>query len=148
MNISASIQKIVILFMPVYWDRDKCFSERKIRVKTVPDRRMWAQQIPSTPRHKIGNCVNACVNFNCDCTELKEYNEKENVYVCICVVYWGLGLWYRPNWIHIESGENPRGVRIPEGRVQGANGGQGELVYEQPGIEVDNSCHSWREPSK
>jgi hypothetical protein len=37
---------------------------------------------------------------------------------------------------------------IPEGRVQGANGGQGELVYEQPGIEVDDSCHSWREPSK
>jgi hypothetical protein len=23
-----------------------------------------------------------------------------------------------------------------------------ELVYEQPGIEVDNSCHSWRVPSK
>jgi hypothetical protein len=34
------------------------------------------------------------------------------------------------------------------GRVQGANGGQGELVYEQPGIEVDDSCHSWRVPSK
>jgi hypothetical protein len=26
--------------------------------------------------------------------------------------------------MHIESGENPRGVGIPEGRVQGANGGQ------------------------
>jgi hypothetical protein len=50
--------------------------------------------------------------------------------------------------MHIESGENPRGVGIPEGRVQGANGGQGKLVYEQPGIEVDDSCHSWREPSK
>jgi hypothetical protein len=50
--------------------------------------------------------------------------------------------------MHIESGENPRGVGLPEGRIQGANGGQGELVYEQPGIEVDDSCHSWREPSK
>ncbi len=50
--------------------------------------------------------------------------------------------------MHIESGEDPRGVGIPEGRVQGANGGQRELVYEQPGIEVDDSCHSWREPSK
>jgi hypothetical protein len=50
--------------------------------------------------------------------------------------------------MHIESGENPRGVRTPEGRVQGANGGQRELVYEQPGIEVDDSYHSWREPSK
>ncbi len=43
---------------------------------------------------------------------------------------------------------NPRGVGILEGRVQGANGGQKELVYEQPGTEVDDSCHSWRVPSK
>ncbi len=35
-----------------------------------------------------------------------------------------------------------------EGRVQGASGGQRELVYEQPGTEVDDSCHSWRVPSK
>ncbi len=34
MNISVNIQKIVILFMHVYWDRDKCSSEKKIRVKT------------------------------------------------------------------------------------------------------------------
>ncbi len=33
-------------------------------------------------------------------------------------------------------------------RVQGANGGRRELVYEQPGTEVDDSCHSWRVPSK
>jgi hypothetical protein len=65
-----------------------------------------------------------------------------------CVVYWESGLWYRPNWMHIESGENPRGVGFPEGRVQGDNGGQRESVYEQPKIEVDDSCHSWREPSK
>jgi hypothetical protein len=35
-----------------------------------------------------------------------------------------------------------------EGRVLGSNGGQGELVYEQPGTEVDNSYHIWRVPSK
>jgi hypothetical protein len=50
--------------------------------------------------------------------------------------------------MHVESGENPRGVGIPRGRVQGDNGGQRESVYEQPGTEVDDSCHSWREPSK
>ncbi len=50
--------------------------------------------------------------------------------------------------MHTESGENPGGVGISEGRVQGANGGQGESVYEQPGIEEDDSCHSWRVPSK
>jgi hypothetical protein len=38
--------------------------------------------------------------------------------------------------------ENPKGVGILEGRVQGADGEQGELVYEQPGTEVDDSCHS------
>ncbi len=37
---------------------------------------------------------------------------------------------------------NPRGVGILEGRVQGADGGQMELVYEQPETEVDDSCHS------
>ncbi len=33
---------------------------------------------------------------------------------------------------------------------EGARGqrGRGGLVYEQPGIEVDDSCHSWRVPSK
>ncbi len=43
---------------------------------------------------------------------------------------------------------NPRRAGILEGRVQGANGGQRELVYEQPGTEFDDSCHSWRVPSK
>jgi hypothetical protein len=60
----------------------------------------------------------------------------------------GIGFVIPPNWMHIGSGENPGGVGIPEGRVQGDNGGQRESVYEQPGIEVDDSCHSWREPSK
>jgi hypothetical protein len=44
--------------------------------------------------------------------------------------------------MHIGSGKNPRGVGILEGRVQGPDGEQGELVYEQPGTEVDDSCHS------
>jgi hypothetical protein len=46
------------------------------------------------------------------------------------------------------SGETQEGVGILEGRVQGANGGQRELVYEQPETEVDDFCHSWRVPSK
>jgi hypothetical protein len=50
--------------------------------------------------------------------------------------------------MHVEFGENPRGVGIPRGRVQGDNGGQRESVYEQPGTEVDDSYHSWRKPSK
>ncbi len=36
----------------------------------------------------------------------------------------------------------PKGVGILGGRVQGPGGEQGELVYKQPGTEVDDSCHS------
>ncbi len=50
--------------------------------------------------------------------------------------------------MHIGARGNPRRVGNLEGRVQGSNGGQGELVYEQPGTEVDNSYHIWRVPSK
>ncbi len=35
-----------------------------------------------------------------------------------------------------------------EGRGQGSNGGQREIVYEQPGTEANNSYHNWRVPSK
>ncbi len=38
-------------------------------------------------------------------------------------------------------GKPNRGV-ILEGRVQGPDGEQGELVFKQPGTEVDDSCHS------
>jgi hypothetical protein len=38
--------------------------------------------------------------------------------------------------------ENPRGVGILGGRVQGPGEEQGELVYKQPETEVDDSCHS------
>ncbi len=44
--------------------------------------------------------------------------------------------------MHIGSGENPRGVGILGGRVHGPGEEQGELVYKQPGTEVDDSCHS------
>ncbi len=44
--------------------------------------------------------------------------------------------------MHVGTGKPERGVGILEGRVQGANGGQRELVYEQPGTEEDDSCHS------
>jgi hypothetical protein len=37
--------------------------------------------------------------------------------------------------------ENPRGVGILGGRVQGPGEEQGELVYKQPETEVDDSCH-------
>jgi hypothetical protein len=43
---------------------------------------------------------------------------------------------------------NPRGVGILGRRVHGPGEGTGELVYEQPGNEVDGSCHKKRVPSK
>ena len=50
--------------------------------------------------------------------------------------------------MHIGLGEIRERVGILEGRVQGSNGGQRELVYEQPGTEADDSYHNWRMPSK
>ncbi len=46
------------------------------------------------------------------------------------------------------SSGNPGGLGIWGGREQGSNGGPRGLVYEQPGTEVDDSCHNWRVPSK
>jgi hypothetical protein len=42
----------------------------------------------------------------------------------------------------------PKGGRDFGWRVHGSDGGTGELVYEQPGNEVDRSCHKRRVPSK
>jgi hypothetical protein len=42
----------------------------------------------------------------------------------------------------------PRGVEISGGRVYEPSEGMGKLVYEQPGNEVDGSCHRRRVPSK
>jgi hypothetical protein len=50
--------------------------------------------------------------------------------------------------MHAGFGGNPRRVGILEGRIQGAKGGQRGLVYEQPGTQVDDSCHCWKVPSK
>jgi hypothetical protein len=44
--------------------------------------------------------------------------------------------------MHIRSGENPGRVGIWKGGYRGPVGEQGELVYKQPGTEVDDSCHS------
>ncbi len=42
----------------------------------------------------------------------------------------------------------PRGVGILGGRVYEPSEELGKLVYEQPGNEVDGSCHRRRVPSK
>jgi hypothetical protein len=42
----------------------------------------------------------------------------------------------------------PQGVGILGGRVYEPGEGTGKLVYEQPGNEVDGSCHKKRVPSK
>jgi hypothetical protein len=49
--------------------------------------------------------------------------------------------------MHIESGETQEGSGFRREGYKGPMGDKRELVYEQPGIEVDDSCHSWREPS-
>ncbi len=46
------------------------------------------------------------------------------------------------------SSGNPRRAGNLVERVEGSNGGQRGLVYEQPGTEVDDSYHNWRVPSK
>jgi hypothetical protein len=43
--------------------------------------------------------------------------------------------------------KKPQGARNLGGRVYGPGEGMGKLVYEQPGYEVDGSCHS-KEGSK
>jgi hypothetical protein len=44
--------------------------------------------------------------------------------------------------MHIGTGKTQGGVGILGGTVLGPGVEQGELVYEQPGTEVDDSCHS------
>jgi hypothetical protein len=46
------------------------------------------------------------------------------------------------------SGNPGRVGNLGGGGEQGSNGGQRGLVCEQPGTEVDDSCHNWRVPSK
>jgi hypothetical protein len=58
----------------------------------------------------------------------------------------GLGSQCCPNECIFGSGK-PQGVGISGGRVNEPGEGMGKLVYEQPGNEVDGSCHS-KEGSK
>ncbi len=44
--------------------------------------------------------------------------------------------------MHIGSGKTRGGLGFWKEGYKGLNGEQGELVYEQPGTEVDDSCHS------
>jgi hypothetical protein len=63
-----------------------------------------------------------------------------------CARAYGLGSQCRPNECILGSGK-PRGVGISGGRVYEPGEEMGKLVYEQPGNEVDGSCHS-KEGSK
>jgi hypothetical protein len=72
--------------------------------------------------------------------------EKINKYSSSCKRAYGLGSQCRPNLCIFGSGK-PRGVGISGGRVYEPDEGMGKLVYEQPGNEVDGSCHS-KEGSK
>ncbi len=54
----------------------------------------------------------------------------------------------RPNKEHIGSKKPGGGWELGgRGRYKDATGDKG-IVYEQPGTEVDDSCHYWRVPSK
>ncbi len=63
-----------------------------------------------------------------------------------CERAYGSGSQCRPNECIFGSGKT-RGVGILGGRVYEPGEGMGKLVYEQPGNEVDGSCHS-KESSK
>ncbi len=42
----------------------------------------------------------------------------------------------------LDPGKPKRGLEFWRGGYRGQMGEQGELVYKQPGTEVDDSCHS------
>ncbi len=44
--------------------------------------------------------------------------------------------------MHVGTGKPKGGLGVWKGGYKGPNGEQRELVYEQPGTEVDDSCHS------
>jgi hypothetical protein len=79
------------------------------------------------------------------CLELACYAHYN--YSCTaCTRACGLGSQCRPNECIFGSGK-PRGVGISGKGPHGVGEGNGESVYEQPGNEVDGSCHS-KEDSK
>ncbi len=63
-----------------------------------------------------------------------------------CTRAYGLGSQCRPNECIVGSGK-PWGVGISGRGLYEPGEGMGKLVYEQPGNEVDGSCHS-KEGSK
>ncbi len=76
--------------------------------------------------------------------------------ICSCTVLYGMYAYVHVP--HSKSGLIPRsslsgaghlGFRgTGEGGTMGEGKGQIGSVYEQPGTEEDDSCHSWRVPSK
>ncbi len=76
--------------------------------------------------------------------EVKHANSAQKTQ---CVVYWGWVCDVALIEYTLGSGETQEGREF---RRKGTRGqwGQRELVYEQPGTEVDNSYHNWRVPSK
>jgi hypothetical protein len=64
------------------------------------------------------------------------------------VPYTGERVGMRPNEKHIGSGKTQKGWKLGEGKGTWEQWGTKGTVYEQPGTEVDHSCHSWRVPSK
>jgi hypothetical protein len=72
-----------------------------------------------------------CIQGMCTVSVLDLVSQVRNV--ILMNVYLGLG--------------KPRGVGILEWGVYEPREGNGKLVYEQPGYEVDGSCHS-KEGSK
>ncbi len=64
-----------------------------------------------------------------------------------CLVYWEEGLGCALIKSTLGSG-NPRGLGIWGGEGTRKQWGTKGIVYEQPGTEVEDSCHNWRVPSK
>ncbi len=65
----------------------------------------------------------------------------------LCVIKKGLGCnvaLIKCTWIR----ESPRGLGFRKGGYKGPDGKQGELVYKQPGTEVDIPVTARRVPSK
>jgi hypothetical protein len=62
-----------------------------MKVASVPDRRMWAQQATSTQWCEIRRCVNVCINVDCECNKYKECKEKEKCIACNSMLtYFGI----------------------------------------------------------
>jgi hypothetical protein len=65
----------------------------------------------------------------------------------MCLVYWeeGLGCALIKSTLGLGKPERAENLGGEGTREQWGTKG---IVYEQPGTEVDDSCHNWRVPSK